>query len=205
MEFLKLNNIKDFNNSPIVSSRALLNYINELEEQRCLNIGDKFIERRHYDMVQTINEHVENLGKRNIPLSKYFKETTYRSVQNKELKEYLLTKRGIVFYLGKLTDVMGAGFMDSVLNYIEKIELEIETLRFKQGSKIEQVEAMESLYNILSEEERCNNVNYIKINMITNKATSNFFGHQKLIRKDAMSLDMLEKRSEILVDCVRFI
>lgn len=45
-------------------------------------------------------------------------------------------------------------------------------------------------------------VDYIKANMIANKAVSNQYGHPKLIKKGEMTPEMLKARVPILTDVV---
>jgi prophage antirepressor-like protein len=66
---------------------------------------------------------------------------------------------------------------------------------FRMLDKEHQKEAMSKLSNNLKNPVR---IDFIKANTIANKAVSNVFGHKKMVKKDAMTPDMLVKRQEIL-------
>lgn len=78
-----------------------------------------------------------------------------------------------------------------------------KTGSFKLYGKEHQKKSMETLYNLFPELAKKDKINYIKANTITNKAVSNVYGFDKMIKKDNMTKDMLELREKILDDYVK--
>ena len=78
-----------------------------------------------------------------------------------------------------------------------------KTGSFVLYGKEHQKKSMETLHNLLPELEKKDKINYIKANTITNKAVSNVYGFEKMIKKDKMSKDMLELREKILDDYIK--
>jgi len=74
---------------------------------------------------------------------------------------------------------------------------------FKLYGKEHQKKCMENLYNLLPELEKKEKINYIKANTITNKAVSNAFGFDKMIKKDNMDSEMLKLRESVMNDYVK--
>ena len=71
---------------------------------------------------------------------------------------------------------------------------------FRMMDKEHQKEAMKFLDDGLG---KANDVDYYKANTVANKATSNFYGKPKQIKKDDMPHEWLEKRQRILEDVVQ--
>lgn len=70
---------------------------------------------------------------------------------------------------------------------------------FRMLDKEHQRKAMDKLYNSLKQPVQ---VNFIKANTIANKAISNRYGYQKMIKKTDMTPQMLVEREPILDDVV---
>lgn len=70
---------------------------------------------------------------------------------------------------------------------------------FRMLDKEHQRKAMDKLHDGLKAAER---VDYIKANTIANKAVSSLYGHPKMVKKDDMTAEMLERRQAILDDTV---
>jgi hypothetical protein len=76
-------------------------------------------------------------------------------------------------------------------------------VKAKDSDKKKQLEAMEALSHLLPDDLVGEPLDYVKANMIVNKATSNLFGFPKLLKKADMSPDMLEVRNNVLDDYVK--
>ncbi|WDL97841.1 BRO-N domain-containing protein [Alicyclobacillus sp. ALC3] len=70
---------------------------------------------------------------------------------------------------------------------------------FRMLDKEHQMEAMERLRESLRQPVK---VDYIKANTIANKTVSTLYGHPKMVKKGAMSPEMLAKRQAVLDDTV---
>ena len=86
----------------------------------------------------------------------------------------------------------------AVIKYIEELEETIRLILENKLDKKQQIEAMKKFGGLLPEIEAQESLPYVKINTCVNKAVSNYFGFPKMIKKDAMTYEMLEKRNEIM-------
>lgn len=86
----------------------------------------------------------------------------------------------------------------AVIKYIEELEETIRLILENKLDKKQQIDAMKKFGGLLPEIEAQESLPYVKINTCVNKAVSNYFGFPKMIKKDAMTYEMLEKRNEIM-------
>ena len=86
----------------------------------------------------------------------------------------------------------------AVIKYIEELEETIRLILENKLDKKQQLEAMKKFGGLLPEIEAQESLPYVKINTCVNKAVSNYFGFPKMIKKDAMTYEMLEKRNEVM-------
>lgn len=61
------------------------------------------VEKEHKNLMRDIRSYVEKLGKLKIELSDFFKESTYKNSQNRDMPCYLITKKGCELIAHKLT------------------------------------------------------------------------------------------------------
>lgn len=87
--------------------------------------------------------------------------------------------------------------------YFIKCEKLLRDITLKLGSKKHQLEAMEFLQHLLPDSAKKESVNFIKANVIVNKAVSNKFGFPKMLKKSAMNAEMIEMRGEALDDYIK--
>lgn len=73
---------------------------------------------------------------------------------------------------------------------------------FRMLDKEHQKQQMEILRNAYDEPHKAN---YIKANTLANKATSNYYGFSKMIKKEDMTPEMLVTREKILEDAVKLL
>lgn len=86
----------------------------------------------------------------------------------------------------------------AVIKYIEELEETIRLILENKLDKKQQLEAMKKFGGLLPEIEAQESLPYVKINTCVNKAVSNYFGFPKMIKKDVMTYEMLEKRNEVM-------
>lgn len=86
----------------------------------------------------------------------------------------------------------------AVIKYIEELEETIRLILENKLDKKQQLEAMKKFGGLLPEIEAQESLPYVKINTCVNKAVSNYFGFPKMIKKDTMTYEMLEKRNEVM-------
>ena len=80
----------------------------------------------HNKLMRDIRVYIEQLGESKIGHTDFFKESTYRTNQNKEQPCYLVTKKGCEFIAHKLTGVKGAEF---TAKYIDRFHQMEETIQ----------------------------------------------------------------------------
>lgn len=88
-------------------------------------------------------------------------------------------------------------------NYFINLEKTFEYIKFRSLDKQHQLNSMELIHDILSEEEKKVAVNYIKANTVVNKITSDIHKHPKMIKKDQMNQEELVTRQKVLDDYVK--
>lgn len=154
--------------------------------------------KRHSNVIRDL----ENIVSENSSLSSLIIESSYKvEGNNKTYKEYLLTKDGLTLYLFNIQ-----GYQEFKIAYINKfneMEKALQDIKFKQGDKKHQLECMERLGNLLPEDLRHENINYIKANTIVNKVVSDMYGFPKMLKKNEMNNQMLEDRENVLNDYLK--
>lgn len=87
--------------------------------------------------------------------------------------------------------------------YFIKCEQLLRDIALRLGTKKHQLEAMEFLQHLLPDSAKKERVNFIKANVIVNKAVSNKFGFPKMLKKSAMNAEMIEVRNKALDDYIK--
>ena len=80
------------------------------------------VEKDHNKLLRDIRRYVERLGEAKIGHSDFFKESTYRSEQNKEIPCYKVTKKGCEFIAHKLTGTKGTIFTARYINRFHEMQ-----------------------------------------------------------------------------------
>ena len=165
-----------------ITSLELLEQINFFRKQE-----DKS-DMQHKTLLEIIRgEFEEEISQQKIFLSE-------NVVRGKSYPMFILT-----FSQSKLVLLRESRFVrKAIFRYIEELENVIQLMKENKLDKQQQVEAMKKFGNLLPEIEAHESLPYVKINTCVNKAVSNYFGFPKMIKKDEMSTDMLEKRNEIM-------
>ena len=86
----------------------------------------------------------------------------------------------------------------AIFKYIEELEQIIQLIKENKLDKQQQIEAMKKFGSLLPEIEAHESLPYVKINTCVNKAVSNYYGFPKMLKKEEMSPDMLEKRNVVM-------
>ncbi len=143
----------------------------------------------HKNLLSVIRDELDvEIGKHEVKLSEY------KTSQNKNMPMYVMKLKHAKRLLMKESKVVRR----AVTDYIEELEYTIRAIQDKLLDKKQQLEAMKKFGSLLPEIEAENSLPYVKINTCVNKATSNYFGFPKMIKKDEMTSNMLVKRSEIM-------
>lgn len=109
-----------------------------------MNIEQKYLSSRevaemvgkdHNKLMRDIRVYIEQLGESKIGHTDFFKESTYRTSQNKEQPCYLVTKKGCEFIAHKLTGVKGAEFTAKYIDRFHQMEETIQN-HIPQGKEL---------------------------------------------------------------------
>lgn len=93
-------------------------------------------------------------------------------------------------------------FQEWVFEVIKKLRTQIGLEGFEVFRMIDKQHQKHAMSEIKKSFANVSQKDYIKANMIANKAVSNEFGYPKLVKKGNMSPDMLKRRQPILEDTV---
>lgn len=167
-----------------VTSLELLEQINFFRKQEGVNL------QAHSDLLKIIRiEFEEEIGEGLISCT-----STYADSQGKLRPMFILTHSQ-----AKQVLVRESRFVrKAVIRYIDELEQIIQLIKEDKLDKQQQLEAMKKFGSMLPEIEAKESLPYVKINTCVNKATSNYFGFPKMLKKDEMSPEMLEKRAYIM-------
>lgn len=82
----------------------------------------EMVEKNHKELLRDIRTYEGYLGESNFALTDFFIPSTYVSIQNKELPNYQITKKGCEFIAHKLTGQKGALFTAAYINRFHELE-----------------------------------------------------------------------------------
>lgn len=82
----------------------------------------EMIEKTHANLLKDIRRYCKQFGEVKIDFSDFFKESTYRTEQGKELPCYNVTKKGCEFIANKLTGTKGTEFTARYINRFHEME-----------------------------------------------------------------------------------
>jgi len=88
-------------------------------------------------------------------------------------------------------------------NYFLTLEKTFEYIKFRRMDKQHQLDSMELIHDVLTDEEKKIALNYIKANTVVNKLTSDMHKFPKMLKKSDMSPEMLQTRQKVLDDYVK--
>ena len=118
-------------------------------------------------------------------------------------KMLILNEKGLYRLIMRSNKKEAEEFQDWILDVIKQLRQSIglEGFQvFKMLDKEHQKEAMAKLSHSNSDPKP---KDFIKANTIANKAVSNLYGHSKMVKKDAMTPEMLVDRETILDETVQ--
>ncbi len=164
----------------------------KIESMTSLEIAE-LLNTRH----DSVRVSIERLAKNNIiqlpPL------TELKNNQGHKIKNYSIPKRDTYVVVAQMSPAFTAALVDRWIF----LEQQLEIIKFHQGDKKHQLDAMEALSHLLPDDLTGEALSYIKANTVVNKAVSNLFGFHKMLRKADMSNDMLHVRENVLDDYIK--
>lgn len=111
----------------------------------------EMVGKEHSKLLRDIRSYIEQLGEAKIGHTEFFQEFTYRTIQNKEMPCYLVTKKGCEFIAHKLTGIKGTEFTAKYINRFHEMEEVIQN-HIPQGQELIALAVLEA--NKLLEEQR---------------------------------------------------
>ncbi|MDT2554751.1 Rha family transcriptional regulator [Enterococcus raffinosus] len=100
--------------------------MNQLTQTLTSNEVAEMIGKDHSKLIRDIRTYIGYLGEAKIGSSDFFIESTYKSEQNKDLPNYLLTKQGCEMVSNKLTGPKGVQFTAKYVNRFNQMEEHIK-------------------------------------------------------------------------------
>ena len=96
--------------------------MNQLSQTITSNEVADMIGKEHSKLIRDIRTYIGYLGEAKIGSSEFFIESTYKSEQNKNLPNYLLTKQGCELVSNKLTGAKGVQFTAKYVSRFNQME-----------------------------------------------------------------------------------
>lgn len=97
--------VQDFHGKQVIDSRDVA----------------QMVEREHNALLKTIRSYCEYLGEGEIAQSDFFIQSTYINAQNKEMPNYLITKKGCDMIANKMTGKKGVLFTAAYVSAFEEM------------------------------------------------------------------------------------
>ena len=91
---------------------------------------------------------------------------------------------------------------DEVRTYFIECERLLHDEKFMTSSRSHQLEVMATLHQLLPDLLKNDKIPYVKANTVANKAVSNMFGFEKMIKKADMTIEMIKVRDAVISDYV---
>ena len=122
----------------------------ELENRISSREVAEMMEMEHKHLLRKIDKINEDFRKSNIGLSKYWIENAYKvEGQNREYKEYLITKRGCEFLAHKTIGTKGNLFTDKYMDRFEHMKDYIRKEQYIVSKPKEELECLDVIADIL--------------------------------------------------------
>lgn len=86
----------------------------------------RMVEKNHNDLLRDIRTYIEYLGKSKIAFTDFFTPETYKSIQNKDLPNFQITKKGCELIAHKLTGQKGTLFTATYINRFHEMENKLQ-------------------------------------------------------------------------------
>lgn len=144
--------------------------------------------KRHNDVMRDIRKMLNELGERN------FAQSSYINKQNKMQPMYDLDETKALCLVSSYSIELRMG----IIKQWQAMRDALDVLRYRKNDTQAQIDAMAVIGYMLPEEERKEKLPYIKANSTVNKIASDIHGFPKMLKKDEMSITMLETRTELL-------
>ena len=104
----------------------LMNMMNTTENYIESREVAEMVGKEHKNVLVDIRRYIEQLGELKIQPTDFFKESTYKTSQNKTLPCYLITKKGCELIAHKLTGTKGTEFTAKYIERFHKMENTIQ-------------------------------------------------------------------------------
>lgn len=98
--------------------------MNELKIENMLDSREvaEMVGKKHNELMKDIRRYIDQLGEGKIPHTDFFKESSYRTEQNKKMPCFQVSKKGCEFIANKLTGVKGTEFTAKYINRFHDME-----------------------------------------------------------------------------------
>lgn len=161
------------------------------------------IGKEHSKLIRDIRTYIGYLGEAKIGSSEFFIESTYKSGQNKDLPNYLLTKQGCELVSNKLTGAKGVQFTAKYVSRFNQMEEHIKK-QLDTSNLSPELQFMNSVVQSLAKQEQETKRIEAKVDNITEIVALNSMDWRKdsrtLINKMARTQGGFEAYREVQAD-----
>lgn len=161
------------------------------------------IGKEHSKLIRDIRTYIGYLGEAKIGSSDFFIESTYKSEQNKDLPNYLLTKQGCELVSNKLTGAKGVQFTAKYVSRFNQMEEHIKK-QLDTSNLSPELQFMNSVVQSLAKQEQETKRIEAKVDNITEIVALNSMDWRKdsrtLINKMARTQGGFEAYREVQAD-----
>lgn len=172
----------------------LINIKNDEAVTTSLQVAEAF-GKRHDKLIAEIERKYPSLLTPQNGGARFFQKGTYTN-RGKKYPMYYMNRDGFSLLVMGFT---GEKALEWKIKYIEAFNQMESYINFRKADIQIQKHSMQFLHDNL---EMPSTKDYCKANTIANKCVSNLFGLPKMIKKEAMTPQMLEAREPILKDTV---
>lgn len=173
----------------------LINIKNDEAVTTSLLIAEAF-GKQHTKVIRAIENLIEGIAKNGDTHKMFYKSWKKNEQNGQNYPMYYMNRDGFSLLVMGFT---GKKALEWKIKYIEAFNQMESYINFRKADIQIQKHSMQFLHDNL---EMPSTKDYCKANTIANKCVSNLFGFPKMIKKDAMTPEMLEAREPILKDTV---
>lgn len=95
---------------------------NQIEQTLDSREVAEMIGKEHHKLLRDIRRYIEQLGESKIGFTDFFRESAYKTEQNKEMPCYRITKKGCEFIAHKLNGTKGTAFTARYINRFHEMQ-----------------------------------------------------------------------------------
>ncbi len=160
----------------------------------------ELFEKQHKHVLRDIRHLLEF---ENTPTSFFIEKLVINESNKQEYTEYLMTKDGFTLLAMGYTGKRALNFKIKYINKFNELEAALRDDEIRTLSVSSQKKCMKTLQELLPIDEKQEKINYIKANVIVNKAVQLHLNLTSMVKKADMTSEMLILREQIMKDYLK--